>query len=116
MCRYKTYLAQIEDTLHNTIYPLIEKLKSINTENISHAKQQIMSTEAHASSIYWSYFKQLISANYNFTHRTHRHSKDPVNSALNYGYGILYSECFRALTLAGLDPYAGFLHTLQNNK
>ncbi|MEZ4639044.1 MAG: CRISPR-associated endonuclease Cas1 [Caldilineaceae bacterium] len=35
---------------------------------------------------------------------------DPFNSALNYGYGILYSQVERALVLAGLDPYAGFVH------
>jgi len=28
----------------------------------------------------------------------------------NYGYGILYSQVERALVLAGLDPYAGFIH------
>ncbi|RME55277.1 MAG: CRISPR-associated endonuclease Cas1, partial [Caldilineae bacterium] len=38
-------------------------------------------------------------------------ASDPFNSALNYGYGILYSQVERALVLAGLDPYAGFLHT-----
>ncbi len=35
---------------------------------------------------------------------------DPLNSALNYGYGILYGAVERACVLAGLDPYAGFLH------
>lgn len=36
---------------------------------------------------------------------------DAVNSVLNYGYGILYSEVERCCVLAGLDPYLGFLHT-----
>ena len=31
--------------------------------------------------------------------------------ALNYGYGVLYGDVERALVLAGLDPYGGFLHT-----
>ena len=35
---------------------------------------------------------------------------DPFNMALNYGYGILYSRCERALLLVGLDPYGGFMH------
>ncbi|MGH2523771.1 MAG: CRISPR-associated endonuclease Cas1, partial [Anaerolineales bacterium] len=30
--------------------------------------------------------------------------------ALNYGYGVLYGQVERALVLAGLDPYAGFIH------
>jgi CRISPR-associated protein Cas1 len=37
-------------------------------------------------------------------------ANDPLNSALNYGYGILYGAVERACVLAGLDPYAGFLH------
>ncbi len=33
-----------------------------------------------------------------------------MNAALNYGYGILYGQVERALVLAGLDPYGGFIH------
>ncbi len=29
---------------------------------------------------------------------------------LNYGYGVLYAQVEQAVLLAGLDPYAGFLH------
>src|SRR5204862_398077 len=42
--------------------------------------------------------------------REGRGATDPLNAALNYGYGILYAQVERALLLAGLDPYAGFLH------
>jgi len=35
---------------------------------------------------------------------------DPVNAALNYGYGILQSQVWTAVTLAGLEPFAGFIH------
>jgi CRISPR-associated protein Cas1 len=33
-----------------------------------------------------------------------------VNSALNYGYGILYTQVWGALMNAGLESFAGFLH------
>jgi CRISPR-associated protein Cas1 len=33
-----------------------------------------------------------------------------VNSLLNYGYGILYSQIWGAVLNAGLEPFAGFLH------
>jgi len=29
---------------------------------------------------------------------------------LNYGYGILYSQIWSAVLLAGLEPFAGFMH------
>jgi hypothetical protein len=33
--------------------------------------------------------------------------RDKFNSALNYGYGILYNEVERACLYVGLDPYMG---------
>ena len=42
--------------------------------------------------------------------RETRGALDRFNSALNYGYGILYSQVEKAVTLAGLDAYGGFLH------
>jgi CRISPR-associated protein Cas1 len=42
--------------------------------------------------------------------RETRGATDLVNQCLNYGYGILYAQVERAILLAGLDPYAGFLH------
>jgi CRISPR-associated protein Cas1 len=35
---------------------------------------------------------------------------DLVNSLLNYGYGILRTQVQRAIILAGLDPFGGFIH------
>jgi CRISPR-associated protein Cas1 len=35
---------------------------------------------------------------------------DPVNAALNYGYGFLEGECRRAIHGVGLEPAVGFLH------
>jgi len=35
---------------------------------------------------------------------------DPVNTALNYGYGFLEGECLRAINTVGLEPSVGFLH------
>ena len=29
---------------------------------------------------------------------------------MNYGYGMLYSQVWTAITLAGLEPFAGFMH------
>ncbi|HEY2249555.1 MAG TPA: CRISPR-associated endonuclease Cas1, partial [Planctomycetaceae bacterium] len=45
-----------------------------------------------------------------FPGRQTRGATDPVNSSLNYGYGILYSQVSAAVVNAGLEMYAGFLH------
>lgn len=73
-------------------------------------RQELMGLEGKAARSYWSAVKQILPEKYSFTGRTGRGATDPINSALNYGYGILYGQIERALVLAGLDPYAGFLH------
>ena len=37
-------------------------------------------------------------------------ASDPVNAALNYGYGFLEGECRKAINSIGLEPSVGFLH------
>lgn len=45
-----------------------------------------------------------------------RSRPDPMNSALNYLYGVLASDMTRAILCVGLDPSAGFLHSPGRNK
>jgi CRISP-associated protein Cas1 len=45
-----------------------------------------------------------------------RNATHPINSMLNYGYGLLESRVRIALTAVGLDPDIGFMHTLQRFK
>lgn len=54
--------------------------------------------------------RTLVADHVPFETREHRGAPDPVNSALNYGYGILYTQVWGALMNAGLEPFAGFLH------
>ncbi|MBN1121124.1 MAG: CRISPR-associated endonuclease Cas1 [Anaerolineae bacterium] len=70
----------------------------------------LMSAEAHAAKRYWAAARAIIPPEYEWQARHGRGAVDPVNSLLNYGYGILYAQVERALVLAGLDPYAGFVH------
>lgn len=70
----------------------------------------VMSVEAAASRTYWRCFvESVIPPHHGFVGRD-QEGRDPINAALNYGYGILRLECLKALLVAGLDPYAGFLH------
>lgn len=46
-----------------------------------------------------------------FRRRIPESPQDGVNSALNFGYGVLYSHVWGAVMNAGLEPFAGFLHT-----
>lgn len=77
---------------------------------IDDCRGQILSSEGRAAQKYWRGVGQLLLAELNWPGRRTQGAADPLNAALNYGYGILYSQVERALVLAGLDPYAGFLH------
>jgi CRISPR-associated protein Cas1 len=80
-------------------YPCVEALRN-----------RLMAQEAVAGKRYWEAARLVIPAEYGWTERAGRGASDPVNSLLNFGYGILYGQIERALVLAGLDPYAGFIH------
>lgn len=73
-------------------------------------RPQLLSAEGRAAQKYWRAFKLLVPEALGWPGREGRGARDPFNSALNYGYGILYSQVERALVLAGLDPYGGFIH------
>lgn len=77
--------------------------------------QDIMGIEAIAARAYWGAIAALLPQDLGFDIRD-QDGSDPVNVSLNYGYGILYALSWRALVLAGLDPYAGFLHVDRSGK
>ena len=71
---------------------------------------ELLSIEGRAAQKYWSAVRLALPDDCEWPGREGRGATDPVNAALNYGYGILYGQIERALVLAGLDPYAGFVH------
>jgi CRISPR-associated protein Cas1 len=78
--------------------------------SVSDLRAEIMGLEGRAAQRYWGAIRMVVPEKYAFPGRTGRGAGDPLNSALNYAYGILYGQVERCLVLAGLDPYAGFLH------
>ena len=72
---------------------------------------QLLAAEGRGAERYWTGVRRLLLADLDWPGRQTQGATDPLNTALNYGYGILYARVERALILAGLDPYAGFIHT-----
>jgi len=102
---------EIEDHINElTSYRCLPEFRegSLTVETV---RDQLLGIEGRAAERYWSAVVQVLPEKYGFRGRLRRGAADPVNSALNYGYGILYGQIERCLVLAGLDPYAGFLHT-----
>lgn len=69
-----------------------------------------MGLEGHAASLYWQRLSTLLPPNLAFQGRVTRSAPDAVNQCLNYVYGLLYGEVWRAIVMSGLDPYFGLMH------
>jgi len=92
------------------IEALHDKLARLSAERIDDLRPALLNHEGRAASIYWETAASLLNLEKPWAGREHRGATDPLNSALNYGYGILYSQVEHAAILAGLDPYAGYVH------
>lgn len=88
----------------------LEDLRRLQAATVEEARHRILSAEGRAAQAYWTALKALLPDHYAWPGRKGRGAHDPLNAALNYGYGILYGQVERALVLAGLDPYGGFIH------
>jgi CRISPR-associated protein Cas1 len=100
---------RIEETA-SQLRALWKKIPAIDAGCVNEARGTLMGTEGTAGRIYWEAVKEIIGHRVEFFGREHRGATDGVNSLLNYGYGILYSQVWGAVLNAGLEPFAGFLH------
>jgi CRISPR-associated protein Cas1 len=77
---------------------------------------QLRTVEGRTALRYWGAFKKCLPESLRFEGRTttthNNNATDPVNTALNYGYGFLKAECRTAINTVGLEPAVGFLHEL----
>lgn len=80
------------------------------------SRASAMGHEGRAAAKYWSSFAKLVPAQLSFPGRHTRHATDPVNSAVNYVYGLLYGEVWRAVVRCGLDPYFGIIHGTERDQ
>lgn len=96
--------------LANEVLDHLAELDRYGGERVDDCRGQLLSTEGRAAQKYWEGVGKLLLVEIGWPGRRTQGASDPLNAALNYGYGILYSQVERALVLAGLDPYAGFLH------
>ena len=98
------------DEIASQLRKLWQKIQEIGGASVNEARGTLMGIEGTAGRIYWDGVKEIIGHKVEFFGREHRGATDEVNSLLNYGYGILYSQVWGAVINAGLEPFAGFLH------
>ena len=78
--------------------------------------EELLAVEAHAGRIYWEALRSHTPLGGAGFERREPRAGDPWNTALDYLYSLLRGLAHRALILAGLNPYLGFLHALRPGK
>ena len=90
---------------------LENELDGISGATIDEVRDVLLGIEGRGGVVYWGAIAAMLPADLGFPGRTGRGATDPTNMTLNYGYGILYARAAGVLATAGLEPFAGFLHT-----
>lgn len=72
--------------------------------------------EGIAARRYFALYQQAFAEKWQFTKRTRRPPKDPVNALLSLGYSFLTHNMIMALEAVGLDPYLGYFHAEKYNR
>ena len=88
----------------NQARAMLGKLDAVPTGE--KGKEILRGIEGHIATRYYLALRKL----FIFPGRRQQ-GRDKFNSALNYGYGIMYNEIGRACYDAGLDPAIGIFHT-----
>nr|QBM01402.1 CRISPR-associated endonuclease Cas1 [uncultured archaeon] len=102
-------LSKTRDKLFSSEILTLEKnileMNNINGEKIDAVRDRLLGYEGYGASVYFKCLNKVFPIE-----KRDPEGNDIYNMALNYGYGILYSEVERSCILSGLDPYLGFLH------
>jgi CRISPR-associated protein Cas1 len=92
---------------------LLRRLSKIKGGKIDDVRMKLMGIESKASKVYFKHLKTLFPAFLQTPKRMKYKSEDPLNNLLNLGYEVLKGEVFRGAMYAHLDPYLGYLHSIQ---
>jgi len=94
-----------------------ERISREEGTSIDVKRQDLMNLEAEGARYYWDGIRQILPGELGFTGRETRGARDAFNAMLNFGYQtILFPEVWKAVSYAGLDFYAGYLHADRSGK
>jgi CRISPR-associated protein Cas1 len=97
------------------VRPLADLIRDLDIASPT-LRNMAMGYEGRAASRYWAAIAKLIPTDLAFPGRRTRGATDPFNQAINYVYGLLYGEVWKAVVHVGLDPYAGIMHGTERDQ
>lgn len=108
--KHRSSKAEFIEEKIESIENLKRSLELVKGNEVKDFADTLRGLEGTSGRIYFETLSNLLSEEYRFKGRSSRPAKDSFNAFLNYAYGILYSKIEKALIIAGVDPYVGFLH------
>lgn len=99
-----------QHALIRSLHPSLGPLPRLAANSYS----RILQLEAKWARVFWAmYFK---AASEDLFTREKRRAKEPLNVALNYGYGYLYHALEWQCVASGLEPGIGIIHRLRRSR
>lgn len=72
---------------------------------------RLLGLEGNAARVYYACWPKLLRQElFDWTARSRRPPRDPVNAVLSFAYTLLTKDAFAAAMVAALDPYCGAFH------
>ncbi len=94
----------------------ISQIDNVKFENLTVTRRKLMAIEAHNSKAYFSQIFSLFPEKLRPQTRETFNAYDGLNNVFNFAYYILECRVHKALLKAKLEPYLGFLHSVQHGK
>jgi CRISP-associated protein Cas1 len=102
------HAAFLDDKLHQ-LADLQLKIATFTESTVAWGAS-LQGLEGTAGRLYFETLSYVTPTAWQFKGRSNRPAQDAFNAFLNYAYGVLYARVEKALMMAGLDPYVGFMH------
>jgi CRISP-associated protein Cas1 len=102
------------DTSRNLLSLL--QLENIKFENLKLTRRKLMAVESHNAKDYFSQIFKLFPEKIRPETRETYQAYDGLNNVFNFAYYVLECRIHKALLKAKLEPYLGFLHSVQHGK
>ena len=92
------------------------KIGNVESESISSARKKLILIESHNAKRYFKQIFSLFPEKIRPEKRTGYKAYDGLNNVFNFAYYVLKCRVHKALLKAKLEPYLGFLHSVQHGK
>jgi CRISPR-associated protein Cas1 len=92
------------------------QIENLKFENLKLTRRKLMAIESHSAKDYFSQIFKLFPEKIRPETRETYKAYDGLNNVFNFAYYILECRIHKALLKARLEPYLGFLHSVQFGK